>query len=253
MFSEKTILIHGPLNSLTKSMAMNFTEMGASTVFVFRDDNGYKKFLDQVNDQSHVNEKMGKAHFIQAECTNEEEAKNAISEAAQHFGAAEVFIDLAYENEPSPLIITSDSKDQLIDRFDKNLFGTIYLTKHLLPFMAERKKGKILYLMPEGAKNGYGEDTLLALSRTGLVSFAKSLAESFCEKNIYVNTLSVGFSEEYIVSHFPECQSIKEQAEKLKNYNRMARLADSDKVVKSLLFFSSNDCQVISGQSLSVF
>ena len=98
---------------------------------------------------------------------------------------------------------------------------------------------------------GFEEDALLALTRTGLEGYTKTLAKNFVADAITVNSVGVGPSEDYLLGKSPTAKSVQAaQEELLKNYGAFKPTNAMD-VANVVCFLASPLASAITGQTLS--
>lgn len=244
---DRTCVLVGPLTSIFQHLAMGLTQMGADVAFIDKDTKVAQRFANQIMDSREVNEKFGRAAALQFDVTVPEQARDAISRAAETFGAVDIVIDGLQLNAASPFKIDQPLSEisQLIDQTVK---PSLYVTQAAVNFLKGRKRGRIIYLAHAASLNGKPEDSLGAATRGGLVFFAKALAQEMLSHTLTVNVLSLGLTEEYLLGHYPDSPSIKEALEKYKTLNQTARIVEPEKVTNAILFLAGQSGSAITGQ-----
>lgn len=243
---ERTALIYGPFSSTVQSLVMGLTQLGADCVLLDYDNQASQRFCNQINDGREINPKFGRALGIKSALKDAQDIKDAISTAASSFGSVDLFIDAQLVNTPNRYQI-GQSLDYMAEEVHQNFQVSVMLTHAVLNFLKSRKRGRILYLM-----NEIYPDPVVAGARGALVPFAKSLAKQVTEHNITVNVLSLGLTEEYILSQFPGSASIKEAVSKLKEKDPSIKITEPDKVMNSVGFLVSNLGAALTGQVISL-
>ncbi|MEN4980893.1 SDR family oxidoreductase [Erwinia billingiae] len=78
---------------------------------------------------------------LRLDITSEEQARSAVSEAIRHFGRIDVLVNNAGYGQ---LGWFENTSDKLVRRqFETNLFGTMNVTREVLPVMRKQKSGRI--------------------------------------------------------------------------------------------------------------
>lgn len=244
--SERTALIVGPFSSTVQSLVMGLTQMGSDCVLLDYDNAPSQRFCNQINDSREINPKYGRALGVKSPLKNPQDIKDAISSAASAFGSVDLFIDAQLNNRPNMYQI-GGSLDYLDQEIHDNYKISVMLTHAVLNFLKSRKRGRILYLM-----NEVYPDPIVAGARGALVPFAKALAKQVAEHNITVNVLSLGLTEEYILSQFPESPSIKDALLKLKERDPSLRITEPDKVTNTVTYLVSQYGAALNGQVISL-
>lgn len=243
---ERTALIYGPFSSTVQSLVMGLTQMGADCVLLDFDNNASQRFCNQINDSREINPKFGRALGIKSALKTSQDVKDAISSAASSFGSVDLFIDAQLVNTPNKYQI-GQPLDYMRDEVHQNFEVSVMLTHAVLNFLKSRKRGRILYLLNENYP-----DPVVAGARGALVPFAKALAKQVVEHNVTVNVLSLGLTEEYILSQFPGSPSIKDAVAKLKEKDPSVKITEPDKVTNTVAYLVSNLGAALNGQVVSL-
>ena len=243
---ERTTLIVGPFTSTVQNLMIGLTQMGSDCVLLDYDNASSQRFCNQINDSREINPKFGRAISIKSPMKSAADCQEAISTAAQRFGAVDLFIDAQVYNEPNRYKI-GESIEYLDGKLEQNFKSSVWLTHGVLNFFKNRKRGRILYLMNETYP-----DPIVAASRGALIPFAASLAKQVAEHNITVNVLKVGLTEEYILNLYPEAKSIKEAVDLLKKRDPALRITEPDRITNTITYLVSNYGAALNGQVLSL-
>ena len=73
-----------------------------------------------------------------------------------------------------------------------NLTGTILLTKHFLPAMIKKRKGKIINILSVAANTVFTRSGIYSASKAGLLAFANVVREEIREFNVSVTNVLPG-------------------------------------------------------------
>jgi 3-oxoacyl-[acyl-carrier protein] reductase len=241
---ERTALIYGPFSTTVQSLMMGLTQMGADCVLLSTDNSNSQRFCSQINDTREINPKFGRALSLKNPLRSENDVKDAIGTAAQSFGSVDLYIDAMLMNRTNQFKI-GEPLTNLDEDIHQNLKVSLLLTHAILNFLKSRKRGRVLYLM-----NEVYPDPVIAASRGALVRFSENLAKQIAEHNITVNTLSLGLTEEWVLSQYPEAKSIKEAVEILKAKDPSLRITEPDKVTNAVSFLLGQAGAALSGQHI---
>lgn len=248
---ERTTVITGPLTNLTQNIASLFTQNGSDVVFIDKNADACQRMANVLNDQREINEKYGRSAAIKCDFETPKSCHEALSQAAQTFGSIDIYIDCLFGPGAAPV-----KSEKAIATFDElinsELKPSFYFAQQVVNYLKNRKRGRLVFLVPEGASSGFALDTTHSLLRGGLVSFAKSLSYELADQSTTANVLCIGPTEEYLLQHFPGSSSIKEALEKLKVLNPNARLVNSESVAGTLIYLCSVMGSAINGQTLTL-
>ena len=256
---DRTALLTGPCNSFNQSIAMKLTQMGANVALLDRNIEKMTRFAEQLTDAREINERYGRAVAIQGDLSKPHHVQDAISRAAEAFGGLDIYIDG---------LMTTDVKKfkdpaslEYLDRvIDVNLRAPLLMTHGVLRFLEGRKRGRIIYLMHDIVRVGLANNALMALSRTGLSAFARTLSREVMENNITVNCVAIGITEEFLLGqpsfasegNSASKSSIQEALVRLQQTYPTAHLTEPDKIANTVAFLASPLGAGITGQTIAV-
>jgi 3-oxoacyl-[acyl-carrier protein] reductase len=248
---ERTTVITGPLTNLTQNIASVFTQNGSDVVFIDKNSEACQRMANVLNDQREINEKYGRAAAVKCEFDSAKACHEALSQAAQTFGSIDIYIDTLFGAGQAP--VKSDTAVALFEELiSTELKPTFYFAQQVVNYLKNRKRGRLVFLVPEAATRGLALDSTHSLLRGGLVSFVKSLSLELADQSTTANVLCIGPTEEYLLQHFPGSPSIKEALEKLKVLTPQAKLINSESVAGTLIYLCSAMGSAINGQTLTL-
>jgi 3-oxoacyl-[acyl-carrier protein] reductase len=128
-----------------------------------------------------------------------------------------------------------------------NLCGPFCCSKAVYPYMKEQMKGKIINLSSETAFTGSKGFLHYVTSKGGIIGFTRSLAAELGPYNICVNALAPGFTD--TASSRTITDDIEAYDTRLTPLGRLEKPGD---LIGAVLFFSSDDSDFITGQTLVV-
>jgi 2-hydroxycyclohexanecarboxyl-CoA dehydrogenase len=251
---DRTALITGPCNSFNQAIAVKLTQLGTNVALVDRNVERSQRFAGQLTDAREINERYGRAIAVQADLSKAHHVQDAISKSAEAFGGIDIYIDglmttdVKSFKEPTAL----DDLDRMID---VNLRAPLLMTHGVLRFLEGRKRGRIIYLMHDIARLGLRNNGLMAVARTGLSAFARTLSREVAENNVTVNCLAIGITEDFLLGQTPgetSKTSIQEAQAKLAQAYPQALLMDTEKIANTVAFLASPLGSGITGQTIAV-
>src|SRR5262249_23948007 len=130
---KKTILITGASRGFGKIWAKAFLKRGDNVIATARNlknvDDLVKEFGDAVLP-------------LQLDVTNREQCFSVVKKAYEHFGR----LDVVISNAGYCLFgtIEETSEEEIRSQFDTNVFGSLWITKAVIPIMRKQAKGHII-------------------------------------------------------------------------------------------------------------
>lgn len=128
---KKTVLITGCSTGIGKSCAICFLKMGWNVVASMRntsDGNDLKQY--------------GEVLLVRTDVTDRESVAQAVSTAIDTYGQIDVLVNNAGYYSIGVLEAISDT--EIERQINTNLMGLIRVTKEVLPYMRERRSGRII-------------------------------------------------------------------------------------------------------------
>jgi 3-oxoacyl-[acyl-carrier protein] reductase len=239
-------LITGAGRGVGKRLAIGFATAGARVGLLARS----KAELDLA--QLEIEHAGGTALRIRADVTDYEQMSAAVERMRAHFGGIHTLIAAAAIQGPiGPLSDTDPAA--WAETVQTNLIGVVNACRAVLPFMIERRSGKIIVMSGEGAGTPRPFFSAYAASKAGLVRMVETLAEEVRDHNIQANCLAPGGTYTHMtdqILHAGERAGWKAQEEALE-VRRTGGMAP-EKQIQLALFLASDRSNHISGKLLQV-
>ncbi len=248
---DRTAIITGECESINQAIGRKLTQLGTDVAFLNTNIDRAQKYCEQLMNNHEVNDKYGKAVAIKTDFSKISNYQDAISKVAESFGGVDILIDNSSANKIENFkdIKLHESLETLIE---VNLRAPIFFTQSAFKFLESRKRGRVIYLLPDLLRMGLAQNSLLAATRTGLIHFAKSLAREFQASNITVNCVASGLSEEFLLAQSPESKSLQASLEIAQKKIPEAQLMDSERIANLVSFLASPLGSGITGQTIAV-
>ncbi len=132
----------------------------------------------------------GRIHVFQADVREPKLLEAAYATIEREHGPIEALVNNAAWNRSREFAtLDLESIDAIIDI---NLKGTLYATRLVLPYMLERKRGRIINIASVAGTRGIPTEAAYCASKHGMVGFADSLAQELIPHGILVSTLCPG-------------------------------------------------------------
>jgi NAD(P)-dependent dehydrogenase (short-subunit alcohol dehydrogenase family) len=248
---DKTYVVTGGTSSLGRALALNLTSMGADVAILDKNPEKARRIVDEITESREIKESHGSSAYFECEISDANSVKEAVSKAAETFGGIDVLVSALQAEKISP-VTNPEFLSDLDHLLNINAKGAAFATHAVLPFMRGRKKGKIIFLISDLVRWGAEGESLSALSRGGLVYFARSLARELASSNIQVNCVATGPTEEYLLARDPKAISLKATEEKLLKGLPMGRTLRADEIAQTVTFLSSSQADAVTGQTWAV-
>ena len=183
---NKTVLVTGGSKGIGKAIAKAFAEEEANVVICGRGEEALKEAEMEIKKLS------GNVLAIQADLTKQSDVDHLIASAIDHYKTVDILVNNAGIASGFDDFETLDLEAwQQI--FDVNLFGTVRVTKAVIPYMKKAGFGRIINISSE---SGMQPDAFMPhynASKAALINFTKSLSKAYADQGILVNTVSPAF------------------------------------------------------------
>lgn len=128
-----------------------------------------------------------------------------------------------------------------------NLFGTVDMTRAILPTMLQQHAGNIINITSVWGQTGASCEVDYSVTKGGIIAFTKALAKEVAPSGIRVNAVSPGVIDTEMNAHLSE-EDRKELAEE----TPLQRIGKPEEIADAVLFLASERAAFITGQVLPV-
>ncbi len=235
----KTAIVTGAGRGIGRAIAKELGATGANVVV------NYANSADSAMEVAEEIREYGpKALPIRADVTDYDQVREMISQALETFGQVDILVNNAGITRDRTLKnMTRDHWDEVVN---VNLGSTFNCTKQVLPFMLERKSGKIVNISSFVALAGNIGQSNYAATKAGIIGFTKSVALEVARQGITINAVCPGFTETDMLWGVPE--NIRQRIlEKIP----MARFGTAEEIASCVRFIVT-DGDYMTGQAISI-
>jgi len=170
-FNQKTVLITGGSSGIGFALSRVLTSLGAQVWIMARDDVKLEQALEQLDDvKLHADQECG---FVSADVANNEQVKQALQKVSQQAGPLDLVVNSAGVAHPG--YVQELSLDTFRWMMDVNYFGTVHVTKAVLPEMITRGSGHLVNISSIAGFLGVYGYTAYGASKFALRGFSDAL------------------------------------------------------------------------------
>ena len=193
----QTAIVTGAGRGIGRAIAKELAATGANVVV------NYVTSADAAHELAREIEELGpKVLVVQADVTEYDQVGEMIKQTIETFGQIDILVNNAGITRDKTLKnMTREHWDEVVD---VNLGSLFNCTKQVLPFMLERKSGKIVNISSFVAQGGNVGQSNYAATKAGIIGFTKSLALEVSRHGITVNAVCPGFTETDMLMTVPE-------------------------------------------------
>lgn len=241
----KVAVITGASSGIGRATALLFAKEGAKLALGARRQHRLEEVLQEILKQG------GQAIAKTTDVSKEEEVKELIEAAFSAFGQIDILVNNAgIAGGLSPL--EAQEEEEWLSVYRTNVMGTVFATKHAVPYMVRRKQGAIVNVSSvAGIRSGAGGNAYSA-SKAAIINFTMTSACDLGEHNVRVNAVCPGLIETEMTKPVFDLAREKGKEWKLGSRCELRRYGRAVEVAHAILFLASDEASYITGQALAV-
>jgi short-subunit dehydrogenase len=183
-YANKTVWITGASSGIGKALAIRFSNENANLILSSRN------VSELENLKSKIENKSIKISVEPLDLMKQDEFKDIVSRIIDEFGTIDLLINNGGISQRSLVEETSLSVDRKL--MEVNFFGTIALTKAVLPFMLKQGGGQISVVTSVVGKFGFPLRSAYSASKHALQGFFDTLRAETQDRGIRVSIIIPG-------------------------------------------------------------
>lgn len=169
----------------------------------------------------------------------------SVKEALKEIGEIDILINNSGISQQK--LFSDITEEDWDNMFDVNIKGMYLVTKEVLPFMINKKCGKIINISSIWGEIGASCEVHYSASKAAVIGFTKALAKELSLSGITVNCVSPGMIDTPMNSHL-----LKEDILEIENEIPLKRQGTPKEVAECVYFLASDMADYITGQVISV-
>lgn len=182
---KKVVWITGASSGIGEALAFEFNKRGALVILSSRREKELKRVKEACVDHEDT------VKILPLDLADKDSIPSKVKEALELFGSVDMLINNGGISQRAYAV---DSKMETIRQvMEVNFFGTVALTKALLPAMIEQKSGHIVVISSVMGKLGTRHRSAYAASKHSLHGWFDCLRQEMYEHNIHVTLVCPGF------------------------------------------------------------
>ena len=251
LLKDKTAIVSGVGPGLGKEIALAFAREGADVALGARTES----YLREV--QGDIEALGRRSVFAPTDITDQAQCDRLVQETVAALGRIDVLVHNAFAPDVFQLF---EDVDLAAWRhiMDVNLFGSLQLTKSVIPHMKAQGSGSIVFVNSMIMRKVLPYQGGYATSKGALMTAAQVLAKELGPHGIRVNSIVPGWMWGPSVEGYFAMQesttgkSVKEQYDEIASEIALGEIPPDDDCANAAVFFASGPVPVITGQSLDV-
>ena len=238
----KVSIITGAATGIGKATAELFSNEGAAVIVVDRND------IEGERTAAIINERGGLGVFLKADVSKAGEVQQMVTCAVERFGPPDILVNNAgiFMRLWHRVHEVTEMEWELT--MQTNLKGAFYCCKYVLPHMIE-KGGAVVSVSSIAGLGGGGLASPYGISKAGLISLARAVADEYGEFGIRSNVVLPGLTDT------PQARGTTgsiERFEQRTNEILLGKAGTPGDVARLILFLASDRSSFITGASFVI-
>lgn len=190
--------------------------------------------------------KLDIENYLSIDLSDPKNVNKLYNDVKENFGEIDILINNAGEYLYSP--IDKMKLDETIKIFNSNFISHYYLTSLVVPYMKQKKFGRIVNIASISGVVGEANASLYSATKSAYFGFSKSLALELAEYNITINSISPGWVET------PLTNAALNEQEKMETLDVVPqkRFVEPVEIANLIKYLISDSAKGITGQNINL-
>ena len=184
LLQDKVAIVTGASRGIGEAIASTFARQGATLAICARTPHD----LDTV--AAHIESVGNPVRTYHVDVSDFSQVQRMVKDVVTGLGKVDILVNNAGIHGPIAPIWKSD-REQWMRAIEVNLFGTMHCIKAVIPYMMNRRTGKIINFSG-GGEGAFPSFSAYACSKSAIVRFTETLAEELKSYGIDVNCVAPG-------------------------------------------------------------
>lgn len=233
-FDDQIVIISGAASGIGEATAGLIQARGGK---VFALDINFEE-LELLQSQL----KLTNDQIVKIDIGSQSSVHETISKIFAQTGRIDALVNTAGVLGPTDVKVEDMNWADFESTLQINLFGTVWLTQAVIPFMKQRKYGRIAHVASIAGKEGNPGMTPYNVSKAGMIGFIKGVSKEIASDGIIINALAPAaiqtpmiadanpITVNYMISRIP-----------------MGRIGEVEEIAETLAFMASPACSFTTG------
>ena len=226
-FNNKVVIITGAGSGIGKETAQRMIDNGAKVALWDYNQNILEK----------IQAKLGSnAIAVNVDVSDEQSVKKAANKVREKLGSASILVNCAGVAGINATIENTEP-DEWRRVININLTGTFLCCREIISDMVKNKYGRIVNIASVAGKEGNPNAAHYSASKSGVITFTRSLGKELAETGILVNCITPAVIETEMLSQVSD-----EHKAYMVSKIPMGRMGQPSEVASLICWLSSREC-----------
>lgn len=236
-FNGQVALVTGAAVGIGRATALLMAERGADLILL--DINASKLESVQAECAAFGHDVL----TFSCDVSNEAQVVEVIGKALDHFGKIDILVNNAALWRGSKLFLELSNEDWQ-RFFNVNVFGTVYVTRAVLPGMTARGFGRVINVASVAGVYGNAKMSHYSATKGAIISLTKALAKEVATLGVTVNAISPGT--------VTDSKDENVNAVTPNELNYMGRTGSDRENAELICYLASDAAAYVSGQNIQI-
>lgn len=248
LLKDKVSIITAASRGIGAGIATVFSREGSNLVIASRSREKLEALAKRLSNVTVVP--------VEADLTKRGDVKRIVDEAIRHFGRVDVLVYNTGPPKPGTFLeLTEEDWDYGVRLL---MLSAVWITRDVLPYMIERRGGRLIYITSSTLKQPIPTLTLSNVVRISIAGLVKTLAYQLGKYNILVNGIMQGYVDTERVREVAEARAQRE-SRRVEDVLReiaaeipLGRLAKPEEIGEIAAFLASDRASYLNGSLILV-
>jgi 3-oxoacyl-[acyl-carrier protein] reductase len=247
---DKIAIVTGGSRGIGRACAVELAKEGARVCVTARDEDRLKETVRTVSSNG------TEGIYMVADLTVPTECRTVADACVNHFGGVDILINCA--GAAGAQHVLDLSTDIIDEGIRLKFYGAFRLAQLVIPYMREKKWGRILTISGMAAVNPVPGNLAAAVTNISIHMMTRSLSDAVAEDGIMVNVICPGMTNTQRARDVARIRAEKEGRDVEAIIGEFAaklpakRIAEPEDIAKVACFLSSDACRYIYGSSIFI-
>lgn len=250
--SDRVAIVTGATRGIGRAIALKLAKCNAQVIVGGRDRAAAEEVISAVPTGS------PRPVFGEGDLNDYEDMRALAKSTVEQFGRVDILIANGGSRKPGPVLFDQAPPEDLPKYFEGRILTRLYPLHAVLPYMKERKYGKVVLITSDAGRVPTPSESLIGASAAALLFLTRAIGREVARWGIRINTVSTTLTTDTPAwDTYKETLSVNPDAIIVKAFKRIEEsspfgLNSPADIADLALFLSSQESDQISGTTVSI-